>query len=236
MFVEQAFLDVSSGGYIYRCDHRIMEGDCQVDHGPRFAEIPALQVQKYPVTNHMYACFLKESGYHPADKGNFLTHFENGIFPLGMENHPVVWVSYLDALAYAHFYGLRLPTDEEWQYLAAGPQKRRWPWGNDAEPDEKKGNIGGGILTPVNTYPQGASPFGIFDMCGNAYEMMGPMHDDGMHRFLLLRGGSCYKAPHFWHAEGGPQPNDAHLKMPLLNEALNRSGFVGFRCVREVRA
>ena len=57
--------------------------------------------------------------------------------------------------------------------------------------------------------------------------------DDGEHRFMLIRGGSYYRARHFWHIEGGPHPVDSHEKVPLLNEALNRSATVGFRCVKE---
>jgi len=71
-------------------------------------------------------------------------------------------------------------------------------------------------------------------MTGNVWEWTGTVVDDGMHVFTFLRGGSYYKGPHMWHAEGGPQPTYVHLKFQLLGEALNRNGTVGFRCVKDV--
>ena len=69
---------------------------------------------------------------------------------------------------------------------------------------------------------------------GNAWEWVGGEADDGAHRFALLRGGSCYRAAHFWHMQGGQQPIDSHMKMPLMDGNLNRAATVGFRVAREV--
>ena len=82
-------------------------------------------------------------------------------------------------------------------------------------------------LTPADAFPGGANAYGLLDLSGNAWEIT-QVCDDGMHRFMLLRGGSYYKAPHFWHALGGPCANTSHLKCPLLNEGLNRNANVGF--------
>ena len=86
----------------------------------------------------------------------------------------------------------------------------------------------------VTAYPEGRSPFGLWDMCGNAHEWTQEVFDDGMHVYTFLRGGASYKAPHFWHAEGGAKPNNWHLKFQLLNEGMNRCGTVTFRCAKEV--
>jgi formylglycine-generating enzyme required for sulfatase activity len=223
---------IPGGGYIYRVRHRIMEGDCQINHGPYWVEIPPLYVDKYPVTNAMYHRFIVESGYEPKDKANFLKHFVDGKPIVGEENLPVTWVSRDDALAYARFYNKDLPTDCEWQYFAAGPDRWLWPWGD--EYDKHRLNADPfGSLTAVDAYPNGANPYGLMDLAGNAWEMTDAF-EDHLHKFMLLRGGSFHKAPDFWHAEGGPHPNDDHLKCPLLNEALNRNGNVSFRCVRRV--
>lgn len=222
---------VRGGAYIYRVQHRIMEGDCQFDHGPRAVATADLYFDKYPVTNERFKRFLDDSGYRPQDDRNFLKHWRDGVCPERLMLHPVVWVSLADARAYASWAGGRLPRDGEWQWAAGGPERRKWPWGNMF--DKTKCNAAGDGTTPVNLYPEGASPFGLMDMCGNAWEWMEEEIDDGEHRFALLRGGSHYKAPHMWHAEGGPHPTDFHLKFPLLNEALNRCETVGFRCVKE---
>lgn len=222
---------IKGGRFIYRVDHRIMEGDCQYDHGPFVADVSDFYMDKYPVTNKQFETFLNESGYKPGQCENFLKHWEDGQCPAHLHNHPVIWVSVYDALAYCEFYNLRLPTDIQWQYAAGGIQKNKWPWGNAFEASYCNGSGSG--TTPVDCYPENKSPFGCIDMCGNVYEWVNGIIDDGNHLFTFARGGSYYCASHFWHAEGGPKPNDFHLKVPLLNEALNRAGTVGFRCVKE---
>ncbi len=231
--IKREMVLVPKTSYIYRVHHRIMEGDCQYDHGPRFVELDKFYIDKYPVTNHMFKEFLTESGYAPDDSTNFLKHWDNGTYPEGTANHPVVWVSLKDAQEYSKWYGLRLPKDTEWQLAASGTLKYKWPWGNDF--DEECLNTTGEIA-PVDSHPLGASPFGCLDMTGNAWEWIGDVQDDGEHIFTFLRGGSFYKAPHYWHAEGGPHPTDFHLKFQLLNEALNRNATVSFRCVKDIKA
>ena len=232
MCIKQEEIFVPGGGFIYRVLHRIMEGDCQCDHGPLWAEVMSMYVDKYPVTNAMYYDFLKQSGYIPKDSANFLRHWVNMKPSQEDMDKPVVWISYNDACAYADFYNKSLPTDIEWQYFASGSRRLKWPWGN--EYDKSKLNADEyGSITPVNTFSSGKNEYGILDLCGNAWEMT-QLYDDGMHRFMLLRGGSYYRAPDFWHAQGGPCANDSHLKCPLLNEGLNRNSNVGFRCIRRV--
>lgn len=232
MYLTQEEIFVAGGGFIYRVLHRIMEGDCQCDHGPLWVIAPSMYVDKYPVTNAMYYDYLQDSGYVPEDNSSYLRHWVGGK-PLDSDwDKPVVWVSHSDAQAYAAFYGKSLPTDMEWQYFASGSQRRKWPWGDDYDKTRLNADEKGG-LTRVNAYPSGANEYGLFDLAGNAWEMTQP-YDDGMHRFMLLRGGSYYRAPDFWHAEGGPCANNSHLKCPLLSEGLNRNSNVGFRCIRRV--
>lgn len=218
--------------YTYRVIHRTMEGDCQYDHGPRPVCAGPILADKYPVTNAMYYQFLEESCYQPDDPTNFLLHWKNGKYLDADADCPVVYVSQNDAKAYASFYGLRLPSDCEWQLMAAGPRKSLYPWGSSFEPD--KCNCGSGHIQPVTSYPDGASYYGCMDLCGNTWEWTGDCLDDGMHHFTFLRGGCYYKAPHYWHAEGGCHKNNSHLKFHLLNEGLNRNATIGFRCVQDI--
>lgn len=219
--------------YIYRVQHRIMEGDCQCDHGPFLVTVLAFYMDKYPVTNEQYKQFLDESGYYPEDSHNFIKHWQESGIPQGKENHPVIWVSQEDARAYANWKGGRLPKETEWQLAAGGNQKLKWPWGNQFNAD--KCHSSGFDTMPVNAFSSKSSPYGCVDLSGNAWEWMDDTVNDEQHKFTFLRGGSYYKAPHTWHAEGGPHPTDYHLKFQLLNEGLNRCETVGFRCVYEVR-
>lgn len=226
---------IAATTYIYRCSHHTMEGDCQAHHGPRAVSIGRFQVDRYPVTNARFAEFLEATGYAPAHTGGFLRHWAAGaaVVPPDAAQLPVVWVSPEDAEAFAGWAGGRLPTDEEWQYIAAGPEYRRWPWGGQFDPE--RCNHDGSALTPVGSYPQGASWCGAEDLAGNAWEWTAPVRDDGMHRFALLRGGSFYNGHDRWHVEGGARPTDFHWKLQLMNPGINRAATVGFRCVYEVR-
>jgi formylglycine-generating enzyme required for sulfatase activity len=231
-FMYSETIRIPAAKYIYRVVHRIMEGDCEYDHGPREVEVRDLEIGKYPVTNTMYKVFLDETGYAPKDAHNFLKHWENGMAKKGHEHFPVVWVSQRDAKAYALWSGSRLPYDYEWQFVSAGRDKLVYPWGNHLI--KENFNHQGKGLTPVNQYPQGASPFGVMDMCGNAHEWVEEVIDDGKHQFTFLRGGCYFQAPHFWHTDGGARPNFHHLKFQLLSEGHNRCGTTTFRCVKEV--
>jgi len=90
--------------------------------------MPVFWMDKHPVTNAQFKTFLDATKYRPADAANFLKHWVGNKPPKGQENHPVVYVSYEDAQAYARWAGKRLPTEREWQYAAQTPDGREWPW------------------------------------------------------------------------------------------------------------
>jgi len=230
--IENQWVNIPASRMLYMVRHRIMEGDCQAEHGPVVLHLDAYQIQKYPVTNAQYMLFVEQTGYCPADGSGFLRHLQGG---LNRENAdlPVTWINQGDAAAYAAWIGGRLPTQAQWQHAAEGPDGLIWPWGNQF--DASCANGDSPSLTPVDRYPQGASPFGVMDLCGNAWEWTDEIMDDGMHRFALLRGGCHYRGEHFWHMEGGCHCNQNHEKMPLLGGGLDRSATVSFRCVREVK-
>jgi formylglycine-generating enzyme required for sulfatase activity len=219
--------------FLFHVEHRVREGRCPLfDHGPRVIALAPFSLGRYPVTNDQYASFLRESGYQPRDMRNFLRHWIDGQPPVDRGNHPVVWVSTNDADAYARWAGLRLPGDEEWQWAAQGPEARRWPWGEHFE--QHRCNETGAGTTPIDAFPDGASPFGCLDMAGNTWEWTAPTYDDGWHRWRLLRGGSYYQAQgSVWYTEGGARPNQFHQRLLLMSEGLNRCATVGFRCASD---
>jgi formylglycine-generating enzyme required for sulfatase activity len=203
-------------------------------HGPhaveRHVDLAPYAVDRWPVTNGQFAAFLGQSGYRPRHPESFLRHWRDGAPPPGMEEHPVVYVDLDDTRAYARWVGKRLPSEEEWQYAAQGPDGRRYPWGEEARPGLCNGGESG-TTTSVFAFPEGRSPFGCEDMCGNVWEWTESERRDGRTRFSMLRGGSFYRAEGSdWYLDGGARPADFAAKFLLSWPGLDRCATIGFRC------
>jgi serine/threonine-protein kinase len=189
-------------------------GPFQMGPDRRVVHLDAFYVDRTPVTNAEFATFLDVTGYRPDDDhaARFVHHFRAGKVPPRIADHPVVYVSWDDARAYAAWAGKRLLSEAEWEKAARGTDGRKYPWGR-AEPSPTRANYGKlrGGTTPVGTYPQGASPYGVLDLAGNVWEWCedvddpsfyadGPPHNprnvkrsDKAH--LVMRGGSWLYGP-----------------------------------------
>ena len=134
-------------------------------------------IGKYPVTNAQYATFVK------ATKCEVPEHWMKGKIPSGKENHPVVHVSWYDAVAFCEWLSrqtgqpFRLPTEAEWEKAARGTNGRIYPWGNTW--DVKRCHSSAGAVGFLTTWsaalvgkhsPGGDSPYGAADMAGNVWE------------------------------------------------------------------
>ena len=86
--------------------------------------------------------------------------------------------------------------------------------------------------TPVNCYPNGASPYGVMDMIGNVWQMTNDVYDNGCYYYTIIRGGSYYHPKSsIWYVAGGPLPVDHPEMLLLISPGLDRNVTVGFRCV-----
>lgn len=201
----------------------------------RPVEVRGVALDAFPVTNADFARFRAETGYQPAEPRNFLRHWVDGAPPKGLENHPVVYVSRSDARAYAAWAGKRLPTEEEWQHAAQCGTGRQYPWG-DEPLDETRANQGGIGTTPVDAYPAGRTPEGVWDLCGNVWELTESERTDGHTRYHILKGGCWHVAEgSHWFFDSGAKPADWGAKHILLCEAWDRCSTIGFRCAKDVR-
>ncbi|MFZ0745877.1 MAG: SUMF1/EgtB/PvdO family nonheme iron enzyme [Terracidiphilus sp.] len=200
-------------------------------------EVKPFYIDKYPVTNAQFKRFLDESHYAPKDTLDFLRDWKNGTYPAGWDNRPVTWVSMEDARAYAAWAGKRLPHEWEWQLAAQGTDGREYPWGFDWRPANVPIPETGRTMRgpdPVDAHPQGASPYGVMDMVGNVWQWTDEYTDEHT-RAAIVRGGEYYQPQgSIWYF---PQAyrNDEHSKVLLMAPSYDRSGGVGFRCVRDAQ-
>ncbi len=137
--------------------------------------LPDYYIGKYPVTNEQYAEFIRQTNHRPPKKVGWL-----GKRPSKNKlDHPVVGVSWYDALAYCQWLSeqtgraYRLPTEAEWEKAARGTDGRIYPWGN--EWDAGRCNCGHSKTMPVTAHPTGQSPYGCCDMVGNVWEWTGTL-------------------------------------------------------------
>lgn len=203
----------------------------------RVLQVPAFYIDKCPVTNAQFKQFLDATHYAPTDKIDFLRDWKDGTYPEGWENKPVTWVSLEDARAYAAWAGKRLPHEWEWQFAAQGTDGRAYPWGdqwnaaNVPMPDQGRTMRG---PDAVYAHPEGASPYGVLDMVGNVWQWTDEFQDEHT-RAAIVRGGSYYQPQgSIWYFPQGYR-NDEHGKYLLMAPGYDRSGGIGFRCVKDAQ-
>lgn len=197
--------------------------------GPEHAVyLDAYYIDKYEVTNEQYKKFVDETGYRMPRCWNDAR--------FNRPNQPIVGISWEDAVAYATWVGKRLPTEAEWEKAARGADRRLWPWGNKFDKD--KCNVWESLLketTPVGKYEHGKSPYGCYDMAGNAWEWCADYYDQNYYaaspsksprgpevgQQRTIRGGGFLYYGHYARCA-------ARYRVPPYSQ----SPQIGFRCAK----
>jgi iron(II)-dependent oxidoreductase len=192
--------------------------------------LSAFEICTTEVTREQFNRFIEETGMQVEGWDRTRTE-ETG-------DLPVTGILWEDADMFCHWLGMRLPTEAEWEKAARGDDRRLYPWG--AEWGTQKANTaegGVGDVIGVGSLFEGASPYGLFDMSGNAAEWVADFYDPDYYSFspernptgpelvvdLVLRGGS-FDSPaaeamtYFRDSSHSVQPNPR----------------AGFRCARSV--
>jgi len=166
--LDLSMVRVPAGSFLMGSDQ---EKDPQADRSelPQHSiTLPGYWIGRYPVTVAQFRAFVAASRHRPRDSESLN----------GPSEHPVVNVTWHDALAYCRWLGeqtglpVTLPSEAEWEKAARGTDGRIYPWG-DEPPDESLCNfsLNVGETTPVGRYsPRGDSPYGCADMAGNVWE------------------------------------------------------------------
>jgi len=183
-------------------------------------KVPTFQIGRFPVTVWEYGQYLKDA--KRADKPRLWE------VQALHRSRPVVYVTWHDGQSYCEWvrgkWGVacRLPTDEQWEFAARGPEGRIYPWGpEEQEPDEHRANFGlsVGDLTPVGMFPDGDTPEGVADMAGNVWEWTRSDFDGNS---KSVRGASIHYVAIYLRGASRMRngPDDLNINL-------------GFRCVRE---
>jgi iron(II)-dependent oxidoreductase len=194
-------------------------------------QLSTFRISKFEISNADYRRFVAETGHRPS-------HFD-GHPEIARDVYPVVGVSWDDAMEYCRHYGLSLPTETQWDWMARGRERRQYAWGNEApsadranrggitccQPDDSDGFAG---TAPVGRFPKGDTPEGVSDVTGNVWEWIDGWYEDGLadgagsaRKFRVLRGGA-------WNSD------DAHLKASYrlgYRGDFRYAANGGFRCV-----
>ena len=203
-------------------------------------DLAAFEIDRFEVTNDEFARFAEESGYTTYAEGQGSKSWRDAAPDKG--NHPVVYVTWDDAVAYCEWAGKRLPTEEEWEVAARGEDGRVYPWGNDFPGDDAIAEYGNFYETglrstfPVGGFEQGVSPFGLYDTAGNVREWTASA-------FLAYPGAAADADPFFGedkrvHRGGGWfDGQDGEVVATYNRNAgpaeTSANDDIGFRCARD---
>ncbi|MBI5622438.1 MAG: SUMF1/EgtB/PvdO family nonheme iron enzyme [Elusimicrobia bacterium] len=227
------------------------------EHPQRSVYLDAFYIDKYEVTNAQYrrcveagACrqlALKDCRVH---NGSNWVKGEPLLDIFLADDHPVVCASWSDADAYCAWagrHGKRLPTEAEWEKAAGGYDGRAFPWGDDPPAgagfwrmnwgegsDQNRWAEDGNLFTaPVGAYPKGVSPYGVFDMAGNAAEWVADRYDGSYYARSPRRDPRGPASGEYRICRGGAWVLNAPLcrARARLSVALGvPMDYTGFRC------
>ena len=224
------------------------------------AYVDAFYMDKYPVTNAQYKEFVDANpqwrslglfDYHLIFRkyrdSDYLKNWFKGKYPTGKADHPVNWVSWHAAMAYAKWVGKRLPTEAEWEKAARGElSEQKYSWGNAIYAGNANFDKRVGETTPVGMYP--ANAYGLCDIVGNVAEWCLDEWDSEFYKFSEshnpVSGGSIEsiidaftKSKALRVIRGGSWYSPEHEMRVSNRECLapwKTNSLTGFRCVKPV--
>ena len=207
------------------------------DHGKKFERprhgvvLDAFYIDVYEVTNFQYRRFVRASG-HPAPP-----HWVDGEYAWGRDLHPVTNVRWEDATAYAKWAQKRLPTEAEWERACRGPEGQLFPYGNEFNLAlTNNGDAPACDTVLVDSFPEGRSPVGCYNMAGNVWEWVSDWFSTKYYKEGQVNPrGPSIGTMHV--SKGGSWTTDveacrASFRCRSLEGA--RWGYCGFRCARSV--
>lgn len=184
---EIIWCEVPAGAFLFGSNRSKDKQALKDEPAQKKVRLPTFYMAQYPVTVAQYEAFVEDGGYkNPAywtkagwqwkdDKSHPEILWQDPDWHIA--NHPVIGVTWYEAVAFCRWLGkrrgldIRLPTEAEFEKAARGTTEWLYPYGDTF--DANKGNAHAssiGRSSAVGLFPAGASPYGVMDMSGNVWE------------------------------------------------------------------
>jgi len=179
---------------------------------PKRISLQRFWIDQYLITNAKYQQYMTEKGAPQP-----LT------WP-GTGDHPVLGVTWEQALAYCQWENKHLPTEAQWEAAGrgSGSTPQIYPWGNEPTAGGRALNLPDDDTYAVGTLSFNQSPFAVFDMVGNVWEWVGEPYADEQAGYKILRGGRY-----------GLPINDLAYRLAVAPDDTRYLKFAGFRCAAD---
>ncbi len=187
------FVEIPAGAFLMGSDNERDPGAYGDELPQHKVELPTYYSARYPVTVAQFRTFVRESRYEAQEPWERYS---------SLDNHPVVAVTWYDALAYCRWltdelqtwegtpeplvrllreegWQVRLPSEAEWEKTARGTDGRIFPWGDKPDPNRANyDDTGIGTTSAVGCFLGGTSPYGVHDLSGNVWEWCHSLYED----------------------------------------------------------
>lgn len=210
-----------------------MGADTRGDHQPaHLVELNDFYIDRYEVTNEEYHAFCQATKRKLPEFWG-MDRYRSG---LAYPRHPVIGISWADAVAFSQWCGKRLPSEAEWEYAARGGMvNKKFPLGDELSPDDgnytKSGQKG-----PIEVGSYAPNGFGLYDMQGNVLEWVHDRYGANYYEQSPRRNPRGPKSGRFRVIRGGGWHSNATCNQVFWRNALpaNWVDFnVGFRCAKD---
>jgi eukaryotic-like serine/threonine-protein kinase len=179
---------------------------------PTTIQLNDFWIDQYLTTNSKYQEFVAATGAPPPQT-----------WP-GAGDHPVIGVTWEQALAYCQWAKKRLPSEAEWEAAGrgSGAAPQLYPWGNDVTAEGQALRLPDQDTYPVGSQSFNKSPFGVYDMVGNVWEWVGEPYASGQAGDKFLHGGRY-----------GLPINDLAYRLAVVPGDTRYIKYAGFRCAAD---
>lgn len=196
-------------------------------------------IDQYEVSNTLYQKCVEAQACQPPVEGYTDQHPDGYFTNPKYSNYPMANINWSDADRYCQWAKKRLPTEAEWEKAARGTDARIFPWGATFDPKRVNSSYNLDLVTvAVDSYPDGVSPYGAYNMAGNVWEWTADWYDEDYYTTSPHNGPTGPLTGTLKVLRGGGYGVfDAAMRTSLRRDMdpVTSVPYIGFRCVRSAQ-